>query len=186
MRVCDKICNDKDLKKYFDHACRTVYYENRIKEFEELEDFTQLCYLALLRVKNDDNIKDIKPFCWVVAKRECYIWVHYHTCTKRYYLYSKNHATLDKTFKDDEEEIGDRNRYTIADISFDERKYYITSLAPLKNFNYKWYKALYIQLLGYNYEEIGKIMNIKSSTVHKYLSNGKKFMREVYKYDFAR
>lgn len=187
MRVCDKICNDENLKKYFEYACRTVYYENRIKEFEELEDFTQMCYLALLRVKNNDHIKDIKPFCWVVARRESIVWIKYHTCTKRYYLYKKNHATLDKSFKEDEDdELGDRNRYTIADISFDERKYYSISLEPLRKFNDKWYNALYLQLLGYNYEEIGKIMGIKSSTTHKYLSNGKKFMREVIKYDFAR
>ena len=186
MRVCDKICNDKDLKKYFEYACRTVYYENRIREFEELEDFTQMCYLALLRVKDDDFIKDIKPFCWVVARRECIIWIGYHTCQKRSYMYAKNHPSLDKKFKDDEEEIGDKNRYVIADISFDERKYFSICLEPLKKFNNKWYKTLYLQLLGYNYEEIEKIMGIAPSTVHKYLSNGKKFMREVYRYDFVR
>ena len=186
MRVCDKICNDENLKKYFEYACRTVYYENRIKEFEELEDFTQMCYLALLRVKDNERIKDIKPFCWVVAKGECVIWITYHTCPKRNYLYSKIHPSLDKIMNGYEEELGDKNRYTIADISFDERVYFNMCLTPLKRFNYKWFRSLYLQMLGYNYEEIGKIMDIKTSTVYKYLTNGKKFMREVYRYDFAR
>ena len=189
MRVCEKICNDENLKSYFEYACRCIYYENRIKEFEELEDFTQMCYLALLRVKNDDNIKDIKPFCWTVAKRECIIWVKYHTCPKRDYLYSKNHASIDNKFKsinkDEEKELGDKSRYLIADINFDERIYFNNCLEPLKKFNHKWFKALYLKLIGYNYGEIAKIMNIRQSTVYKYLTNAKKFMREVYRYDFA-
>ena len=175
MTLLDRIISDNKLMKFTEDSIRLNYFSSQLHYYMELDDFSQDCLLALHKciLKNEDYIKG-----FIVYNIKCVMKndIKFYKTEKRKNLYNENKLSLDYSYNDEENFL---NYYLIAPEEENEIKVYEEMLYPLKNYNYKWYYAFVMNLLGYKQFEIAEKMDISTKTVSKYIICAKNFLKEV-------
>ena len=175
MTLLDRIISDNKLMKFTEDSIRLNYFSSQLHYYTELDDLSQDCLLALHKciLKHEDYIKG-----FIVYNIKCVMKndIKFYKTEKRKNLYNENKLSLDYSYNDEENFL---NYYLVAPEEENELKVYKEMLYPLKNYNYKWYYAFIMNLLGYKQFEIAEKMEISTKTVSKYIINAKNFLKEV-------